>query len=61
MKTNLTKEDKKKLAKLFPFEYVGGGYFRQKGVPVKSSAPTLHADQAIEYLYNEMKNSIDND
>jgi hypothetical protein len=40
---------------LFPYEYQGGGYFRKKGVPVKVSAPTLHGEQAVQYVYDKIK------
>jgi len=49
-------EEKIELDELFPFEYKGGGYFRKKGVKKGESAETLHGDQAIEYLYEVMKN-----
>ncbi len=50
---------------LFPFEYVGTGYFRLKGVPKGVNATDyatkhgdgvgiLHGMQAIEYLYKRM-------
>lgn len=42
------------LSEVFPFEYQGGGYFRRKGVPKGEVADTLHGQQAIEYIYNEM-------
>lgn len=32
----------------FPFEYKGGGYFREKGVPKGEPAKVLHGDHAIE-------------
>ena len=35
---------------IFPFEYVGGGYFRRKGVPKGTPAEILHGEQAIAYL-----------
>lgn len=37
----------------FPFEYIGGGYFRKIGVPKGKVAETLHGMQAIEYLLNK--------
>lgn len=33
---------------MIDFEYIGGGYFRKKGVPVGEKAETLHGWQAIE-------------
>jgi hypothetical protein len=40
---------------LFPFDYQGGGYFRRKGVPKGISADILHAEQAVQFLYDEIK------
>lgn len=34
---------------LFPFEYAGGGYFRQKGIPVGEKAEIIHGMKAIEF------------
>ncbi len=39
----------------FPYEYVGGGYFRRKGVPKGTQAETLHGQQAIDLLLNKIK------
>jgi hypothetical protein len=55
---NLTDEQKKELAKLFPFEYVGGGYFRKKGVKKGTTAQTLHGKEAIEYMYSNVLDVI---
>lgn len=52
----------KDLKDLFPFEYVGTGYFRLKGVPKGTNASEYAADgigiihgmQAIEYFYNRI-------
>jgi hypothetical protein len=35
---------------LFPFVYVGGGYFRRAGVPRGDVAEMLHGQQVVEYL-----------
>ncbi len=43
------------LADLFPFEYQGGGYFRKRGVPTGISADMLHGEQAVQFLYDEIK------
>lgn len=34
----------------FPFEYVGGGYFRRKGVPKGQTAEMLHGEQVVDAL-----------
>jgi hypothetical protein len=34
----------------FPFEYVGGGYFRRKNVRKGESAEMLHGQEAIDYV-----------
>ena len=54
MKANLTKEERKQLAKLFPFEYSGGGYFREKGIAKGVSAEMFHGQEAIEYLFSKI-------
>lgn len=38
------------LDEVFPFEYIGGGYFRRKGVPRGVSADILHGMQAVEFV-----------
>lgn len=43
------------LNEIFPFEYVGGGYYRRKGIPKGQVAEILHGMQAIEYLFNQIK------
>jgi hypothetical protein len=45
----------KSLKELFPYVYMGGGYFRERGVPKGMIAETLHGMQAIEFLYNQIK------
>jgi hypothetical protein len=32
----------------FPFEYTGGGFFRQKGIPVGESADMRHGEEIVE-------------
>lgn len=61
MNTILTTEEQKELAELFPFDYAGGGYFRQKGIPVGTNAEILHGMQAIEYIYEQMKKGKSNE
>ena len=36
------------LLKTFPYEYVGGGYFRLKGVPKNTSAPIIHGEKIMQ-------------
>ena len=43
------------IRKLFPYEYVGGGYFRKRNVPIGQKAKVLHGEQAVQYLYNNIK------
>jgi len=40
-----------KLEDIFPFEYSGGGYFRQKGIPVGETAAILHGNEAAEFVF----------
>ena len=40
---------------LFPFEYRGGGYFRETEVPNGKHAIILHGEQALQYFYFRMK------
>ena len=44
-----------KLEELFPFEYVGGGYFRRKGVPKNVSAEILLGNEAVKRVYEWAK------
>lgn len=46
------------LSDIFPFDYKGGGYFRERGVKIGESAQTLHGEKAIEYLYEKMMNIL---
>ena len=48
-----------KLDELFPFVYKGGGYFREKNAPIGVSGEMLHGREAVEYLYEKMKEMID--
>lgn len=43
-----------KLKELFPFEYVGGRYFRRKGIPKNVPAEIIHGDEAIKLIYSQM-------
>ena len=47
------------LKDLFPYEYSGGGYFREKGVPKGKTAEILHGMEAIKYLYKRMTGGSD--
>lgn len=42
--------DSEGTAELFPFEYVGGGYFRLRGVPALQKAPILHGHEVIRHI-----------
>jgi hypothetical protein len=44
-----------KLEDIFPYEYVGGGYFRKKDVPIGKKADMLHGIEAIKFLFEEMR------
>ena len=44
----------KTLDQLFNYEYVGGGYFREKGVKKGDTAKILHGKQAVEHLHKLM-------
>ena len=46
-----------KLKEIFNYEYVGGGYFREKGVKKGDTAKILHGMQAIEYLLDKVENN----
>ena len=50
------KEKIEKLKELFPYEYVGGGYFREKGTPQGEKAEIIHGMEAIKYLFDKMSN-----
>lgn len=51
----LTAAERKSLDNLFPYEYKGGGYFRKRGVERGESAPILHGQQALDYLFKKMQ------
>ena len=44
-----------KLEDIFNYEYAVGGYFREKGLKKGDTAKILHGMQAIEHLYEAMK------
>lgn len=35
----------------FPYEYVGGGWFRERGKPRGAKASMIHGDEAIEKAF----------
>ena len=37
---------------LFPFDYLGGGWFRMTGVPRGTPAPMLHGKDASLFVYH---------
>ena len=46
--------DKKELRKIFPYEYVSGGYFREIK-PKGEKSNMLHGMEAILYVINKLK------
>lgn len=46
------------LKEIFPYDYQGGGYFRMRGVPKGETAPILHGQQAVEFLYDKIKEAL---
>jgi hypothetical protein len=42
----------------FPYSYVGGGYFRRKGVPVGQKAEIVHGMEAIERAWEMAIESV---
>jgi hypothetical protein len=44
----MTIEELKKAKEKFPYQYVGGGYFRNKNVPKGTNAPTFHGEQLLD-------------
>jgi hypothetical protein len=54
------------LEDVFPYEYMGGGYFRKKGFAKGNpktgekgeKAPCLHGDEAIRFLFAAIKNKL---
>jgi hypothetical protein len=44
----------KKVKSSFRFEYVGGGYFRDKNVPKGMSADTLHGSEILDEFCSEL-------
>lgn len=47
------------LKTLFPFEYMGGGYYRKRGVPKGISAEMLHGDEVVKRLYAEIQKHLE--
>lgn len=39
----------------FPYEYVGGGYFRRKGVPVGKKGDSLHGQEAVNHVLKQLE------
>lgn len=37
------------------YEYVGGGYFREKGIPVGVQAKIIHAPEYVKELLDKIK------
>ena len=48
--------DKDSFEHIFPFDYVGGGYFRRKGVPKGETAETLHGMDAARLVFDALLN-----
>jgi len=48
----------KSLEELFPYEYQGGGYFREKGIAQGKSAKILHGQEAVKFLYEAVREYI---
>lgn len=40
----------KKAVQQYPYEYVGGGYYRMKNSPKGVSAPIIHGDHIVEHI-----------
>ena len=51
---NAQKRDMPPLNAIFPYEYIGGGFWRQKAVKRGEKAKILHGDEAIKFLYEKM-------
>ena len=39
-------------ANKFPYQYMGGGWFRERGIPNGEVADMLHGEHAIEFAEN---------
>jgi len=46
---------KEDLDKIFPYEYIGGGYFRERGVPKNIKAKMIHGDAVPKYILKQIK------
>ena len=44
-----------KLEDVFPYEYMGGGYFRERGIPQNEKAKIIHGMEAMKVLFEIMK------
>ena len=43
------------IKEVFPYQYVGGGYFRKKGVPEGQKTECLHGMEAVEYVLKRIE------
>lgn len=44
----------------FPYEYVGGGYFRLKSVPRGKPAPLLHGNEVVTAVFEWAETAVKN-
>ena len=51
--------DQIKLKEIFPFKYVGGGYFRDNRIPKGKPSFILHGEDAIGYLLKQVNELIE--
>jgi len=51
--------DQIELKEVFPFQYVGGGYFRKSGTPKGEVAEILHGAEATAYLLRQVNKIIE--
>jgi hypothetical protein len=49
----------KTLEEIFPYEYVGGGYFRKKGVAKGDKADIIHGPEVPKFIYDALTKKED--
>ena len=47
-------DKEKSFNKIFPYEYMGAGYFRKKGYDKNTKAPILHAPEAVKFIFEQL-------
>lgn len=52
-------KEQKQIFDSFPFSYVGGGYFRRKGVEKGKKADIVHGDDVVKLAILQARGELD--